>query len=214
MNNSSYAQLAPSQIPHAIARAHAELLTHRDLQFDFPKFVPLKTPDWLLNFVKFLTSFGPYPKYLFWAVLFAGSAVLLALIVREIIRRYRLSEKIANVPTVGSDWRPAPRAARLLLQDADALAAQGRFTEAVHLLLLRSIQDIDERTLNLLRPALTSREIGALDQMPRAARPAFAHMAEVVERALFGRKNADESDFVRCREAYERFAFPSLWGAI
>ena len=197
-----------------VARAHAELLTHKDLQFDFPKFVSSKTPDWLLNFLKFLASLGPYPKYVIWAVLFAGAAVLLFLIARWIIRCYRPSEKMANVSTVGSDWRPAPKAARLLLQDADALAAQGRFTEAVHLLLLRSIQDIDERTLNLLRPALTSREIGALDQMPRAARPAFTHMAEVVECALFGRKNADESDFVQCREAYERFAFPTLWSAI
>jgi hypothetical protein len=203
----------PSQIPQAIARAHAELLTHTDLQFDFPKFEPPKTPDWLIQFLKFLGSFGPYPKYVFWAAVIIGALLLAFFIGREILRRILAFEKKTDVSTGLPEWRPSPKAARLLLQDADALAAQGRFTEAVHLLLLRSIQDIEERNPNLLKPALTSREIGALDQLPGAVRPAFAYMARVVESALFGNRDAGASDFAQCREAYERFAFPSLWAA-
>ena len=46
-------------------------------------------------------------------------------------------------------------AARARLADADALAAAGRFAEAVHLLLYRSVDDISDRRPGLVRPAMT-----------------------------------------------------------
>src|SRR5690606_1197116 len=50
-------------------------------------------------------------------------------------------------------------AARALLAEADALAAAGRFAEATHLLLYRSVEDIETRRPGLVRPAMTSREL-------------------------------------------------------
>src|SRR3546814_10172873 len=43
-------------------------------------------------------------------------------------------------------------AARALLAEADALAAEGRFAEAAHLLLYRSVEDIEGRRPGLVKP--------------------------------------------------------------
>ena len=109
------------------------------------------------------------------------------------------------------DWRPAPATARRLLEDSDALAARGRYAEAVHLLLLRSIEDIEAQRPHLLRPTFTSREIGRLEALPSSARSAFGGIAAVVERAVFAETPIDASAFMRCRKEYEAFAFPGQW---
>src|SRR5262249_29788159 len=109
------------------------------------------------------------------------------------------------------DWRPPLARARALLADADRLAAQGLFAEAVHLLLFRSIEDIDERRPRSIKPALTSRNIAQLDALPSSARPAFARIATSVERSFFGGREIDAQDFQECRRAYEAFAIPNAW---
>ncbi len=110
-------------------------------------------------------------------------------------------------------WRPAPAAARALLQEADALAAEGRFAEAAHLLLLRSIEDIHKHRPGAVRPALTSRDIARLEALSPANRQAFAAIAAVVERSLFGGRAVDADGFAFCRATYEAFAFPEAWTA-
>jgi hypothetical protein len=74
------------------------------------------------------------------------------------------------VLTGGESWRPDAAVARVLLADADALAAKGRYAEAAHLLLRRSVQDIEGSRPRLVRPALTSRDIAAHPGLPDAAR--------------------------------------------
>ena len=66
----------------------------------------------------------------------------------------------------------------------------GRYSEAAHLLLFRSIEDIDARRPDLVRPALTSRDIAALPRSPARPRRAFARIAMMVERSLFARAAA------------------------
>jgi hypothetical protein len=100
-----------------------------------------------------------------------------------------------------------------LLSDADALAAKGRYAEAIHLLLLRSIQEIAQHRPTILKPALTSREISALRELPEAARLAFAQIARIVEQALFAGREVGSHEYAQCRQAYERFAFPDLWSS-
>ena len=95
--------------------------------------------------------------------------------------------------------------------DADALAEQGRFGEAVHLILFRSIDDLAGRKPGSVRPALTSRDIAAMDAIPAPARSAFGHIADVVERSFFGGRPLGQVDFRDCRTAYERFAFAGGW---
>jgi hypothetical protein len=203
--------ISHSQILPAARRAHDELLTHRDLQFDFPAFHPPVTPQWLVDLGNFLARIWPhlwFLGYLGWAAIIGAALIVLILIGRGILRSGWLRGRLDPNSEAVADWRPGTEAARNLLREADALAAQGKFAEAVHLILLRSIEHINEQNPNLVKPAMTSREIGALRQLPAAARTAFVAITRVVERALFAGLEIVASDFARCRETYERFAFP------
>jgi hypothetical protein len=203
-----------SQISQAIVRAHAELLSHRDLQFDFPKFQPPVAPQWLTDLAKFLAKYWPHSQffgYAGWVVLIGIVAVVIFLIGRELLRYGWLRTRTKRVAESPVEWRPAPEVARNLLQEADALAAQGKFADAVHLLLLRSIEHINAHAPNLVKPAVTSREIGMFEQLSAAARAAFVAIARVVERVLFAGREIGAAEFAECREAYERFALPGHW---
>jgi len=114
-------------------------------------------------------------------------------------------------PVEDESWRPEAAPARALLSEADQLAAKGLFSEAAHLLLFRSIADIDSRRPDLVRPALTSRDIAALDAIPGRPRSAFARIAMLVERSLFAGRPLGEGDWRDCRAAYEEFAFAEGW---
>jgi hypothetical protein len=202
-------------IPEAAARAHAALMKHDELQFDYPRFAPPKPPDWLVKLLDFLgwllKPILPYLNYLWWMIVIATIALVVFLIARSLIRRGIFFSKKTQRTVSKPEWRPAPETARLLLSDADALAAQGRYAEAIHLILLRSIQEIARHRPAVLKPALTSREIGELRELPEAARIAFVHIARVVERALFAGREVGQREYAECREAYERFAFPDVW---
>lgn len=203
----------------ALAAAHARLMNDHALQFDFtpvptnPKFVE---PEWLKilggwigGAAKFL---APYAIYLFWIGVGAALLAILYLIVREVMgARFPLRRRRAPPRLRPADWRPEVFKARALLADADRLAGEGRFDEAAHLLLFRSIDDIDDKRPRLVKPALTARDIGSLEAVPSAARGAFSQIAAAVERSLFGGQALDAAAFAACRAAYEAFAFGEAW---
>ena len=135
-------------------------------------------------------------------------------IVREFINARwpnLLKKKPARTKSAPADWRPTEAVARALLDEADKLAAAGRYAEAARLLLHRSIEEIEGRRPRLVRPALTSREISGLPDIPEAARTTFAAIAAVVERSFFGGRDVDAAGFAECRRTYEAFAFPGAW---
>jgi len=191
-----------------LAAAHQALLHTRGLQLDFkaaPK--PPPTPEWLEALFRFLSAFGPVMQFLFWGGLALGAALIVWFVAREVV----MSRRREAPPAAPTDWRPEPAAARALLEEADRLAAAGRFGEAIHILLFRSIEDLAGRRPGLVRPALTSRDIAGLDAMPPPARGAFARIAERVERSFFGGRAADAEDFAQARGDYEAFAFAEGW---
>lgn len=193
--------------------AHQALAADKSLQFAMKGIEPPPPPPgWLRPVLEALQAMGPVFKVIFWAGLAAVVLAILWFIARELIR-IRWPEKTDKLNITDDSWRPAPAAALALLSDADALAAEGRFAEAVHLLLLRSINDIDGRLPNTVRPALTARDIAGLSRLPAAARPAFDRIARVVEGSLFGGRAVDRATFTDCRAAYEAFAFPQAWAA-
>jgi len=195
----------------SFASAHRALAADKAFQFEMKGIEPPPPPPgWLQPLFEFLQAMGPLFKIIFWLGLAAIVIAVLWFIAREIIR-IRLPEKTDKLNIRDDGWRPAPAAALALLSDADALAAEGRFAEAVHLLLLRSINDIDGRLPNTVRPALTARDIAALSRLPAAARPAFDRIARVVESSLFGGRPVDRAAYADCRADYEAFAFPQAW---
>lgn len=195
--------------------AHRALSADRSLQFDVKALEPVtpsQPPEWLRGVGDFLTALEPVFKSVFWLGLALIVVAIAWYVSRELIR-IRLPEQRSKAAGAADAWRPAPAAALALLSDADALAAQGRFAEAVHLLLLRSINEVDDRLPNTVRPALTARDIAGLSRLPAAARPAFTRIARVVEASLFGGQAVDRETFADCRQAYETFAFPQAWAA-
>ena len=103
-------------------------------------------------------------------------------------------------------WTPSRAEAATLLEDADRLAAEGRFAEATHLLLRRSVRHIGDSRPDWLIPATTAREISVLPMLPEAGRRAFATIADRVERSLFALRDLDAGDWTAARAAYADFA--------
>jgi hypothetical protein len=195
-----------------VGAAHARLLHDQTLQFSFspaPAAVQPHAPDWLRGLGKLAEAAAPLMKYVFWGGLALVAALIVWFVARELLAVHwrRRPKKVRAAPP--ADWRPQPQQARVLLDDADRLAAAGRYGEAAHLLLLRTIGDIQGRRPDLVRPALTARDIGALQALPDSARPAFGLIAQLVERSLFGGRPVDAAAFDLCRRAYADFALPA-----
>jgi len=108
-------------------------------------------------------------------------------------------------------WRPEEEQAVQLLDEADVLAAAGRYDEAARLLLHRSIGEIDAHRPDLVRPALTSRDIAGHPLLPAGPATAFARIAALVERSLFARRPLGADDWQECRAAWREFAFAEGW---
>lgn len=191
-----------------IADAHRQLLQDKSLQFDLPTYEPpAPPPKWATGLGEAFEALGPLFQVIFWVLVALAVIGFLYLVARSLV-----GARFGGVPGRGPnlsgepDWRPTVEQARVLLADADALAAEGRFDEAAHMLLLRGVEDIREQRPGLVRPALTSRDIAALEALPDAARTAFGAIAVVVERSLFGGRDVGAEGWSACRGAYERFA--------
>ena len=189
-----------------------------DIQFaTLPPITPPPTPGWLEALGRVLRAlFGPLAEMLVAAwpmiekLLIAGGALLAFLLLWRLlgpaIARWR------QRPLPAEDWTPGREEALALLEDADRLAAQGRYGEAAHLLLQRSVGQIRARRPGALIPASTAREIAQLPQLPQAARTAFAVIANLVERCLFALRDLDAGDWQVARAAYADFALTDLRG--
>ncbi|WP_300395601.1 hypothetical protein [Henriciella sp.] len=105
------------------------------------------------------------------------------------------------------DHRPDPKRAASLLEQADALAADGKFAEAVHLLLFRSIEDLRERRTGGVPQSLTAREISSLSDLTQRTRTALSPIIRVVENSFFGGRPVDRDGWQEARASYESFAF-------
>lgn len=193
--------------------AYDQVRGDSDIQFA-PSFAkpPDPPPEWWSDVARWLgEALEPAARALAWAwpvlsklllvALVAGVLVLLWVILSPYIADWR-ERRAAAVP----DWTPDKAQARALLDDADRLAAEGRYDEAAHLLLYRSIEDIAQRRPDLLQPSTTAREIGAFEALSQRARQAFGVIAGHVEASFFARRPLDRGAWDSSREAYRAFA--------
>lgn len=206
---------APATTGQGFDAAHEAVAADRSLQFSMePREVPPPPeppPNWLRGLFDFLDSLGPFLQVVFWILIALVAAAILWFIIRELTRIRVPQKREKTAKPVPETWRPEAATALALLSDADALAAKGQYAEAVHLLLLRSINDIEGRLPNAVRPALTSRDIARLERLPEGARPTFTRIARAVETSLFGGGAVDRATWNDCRAAYEAFAFQETW---
>lgn len=195
----------------AFDRAHGALVSDSSIQFEFTRFKPPSPPPkWLGDFAEWLSGLGPVVRFLFWSVVVVAVAALLYLLFRYAQQRWTRRAVDVGEQAV-SAWRPEEAAARELLREAEALAARGDYAAAARLLLWRSIEDIQARRPDFVKPALTSREIARAEALPPAARQAFTLIAGRVEASHFAERGLDEAGWRECRTAYEDFAFDRAW---
>ena len=127
-------------------------------------------------------------------------------IAAEIVRR--LPEKAAHgdIAQPQPQYRPTAARARALLEEADRLAAEGKYNEAARVLRHRSIEDLENAFAMTIGLDLTSREIARLEPLSGEGRNVFMRIARAVEVSLFGGRALNAEDFRSCREAYASFA--------
>jgi hypothetical protein len=85
---------------------------------------------------------------------------------------------------------------------ADELAAQGRYAEAMHVLLLRSLADIRAHLDEPFADSLTSREILRSTRLPENAREWLRDVVGRVEWTYFGEYPAGQEDYAACRRSF------------
>lgn len=202
-----------------VETAHTAYLRDGDLQLTRPEqadieIEPIEPPGWIKAIADFLQAISPLLKLIFWAAAIAVIAGLAYFLFGEAIRM-RLGiarkEKVKAVDDVLTDIRPDADRARSLLEEADALAREGRFAEAVHLLLFRSIEDVQERLDGGVPTSLTAREIAGLGSLPERARRALRPIIQIVESSFFGGREVDATGWQSARRSYEDFAFGEGW---
>lgn len=180
-----------------------------------PDPVPV-TPEWLAALGRWLEwLLSPVGRLLgsgwSWVekALLVGAIVGVAWIAWSLLWPLWLARR-NRVEAASPDWAPAREDALALLEDADALALQGRYDEAAHLLLQRSIAQIARARPDWLMPSSTAREIGVNQSLPVEAQQAFGQIASLVERARYALRALDAGDWTRARDAYARFALQRI----
>ncbi|PKP80135.1 MAG: hypothetical protein CVT79_16290 [Alphaproteobacteria bacterium HGW-Alphaproteobacteria-18] len=202
-----------------VEEAHAAYLRDADLQLTRPEQEDVEIemrepPGWVDAIARFIESLAPVFRIIFWAAAALVVAGLVYFLFGEAIRmRLGLARKPKERPVddVLTDIRPDADRARSLLEEADALAREGRFAEAVHLLLFRSIEDVQERLDGGLPTSLTAREIAGLGSLPDRARRALKPIIQIVESSFFGGRDVDADGWQSARRSYEDFAFGEGW---
>jgi hypothetical protein len=196
----------------------------QDIQFAPVKVPQLQPPHgWLYDVLK---AIGDFLAWVFsamaealgisWPVfkwILIAVAVLLLLLVLWRLLQPVLSLRLPKRDDNDEQWAPDRGEALSLLDEADRLAAEGRYDEAAHLLLQRSVEQIASARPHWLGPASTAREIASLPALPESARSAFAAIAERVERSLFALRRLELADWQAARAAYADFALADFEGA-
>jgi len=116
-------------------------------------------------------------------------------ILREVVDRRRKSVAEAR-PEAATAAAAAP-ALNLSFDDASRLAAEGRYAEAVHALLLAAIRHFAERSRTAIQPSRTSRELVRTLPLGPDAREAFSELVRTVELSLFGGAPVGAEDYER-----------------
>ncbi len=155
---------------------------------------PPSTPNWSL----------PDLSYLLLAIAIGG---FLLLVIYLLMKRTPLpAASTATPPTATRVATIAPTSEPVApigpIDDAERLAAAGRYGEAIHVILLRFLGELRHSAQVTMSDASTSREILRSGAVPPTMRGGLATVVGAVELCHFGGRNADEKLFRHCAQAY------------
>jgi len=148
-----------------------------------------------------LGPLGEVLRVLVWAGAVVG-AVLAAVYVAQRLFPGALGDPALEEP--GAEVAPALSDAPL--RDAQALAREGRFAEAIHVLLLRTFEQLLRGRGVAVAPGWTSREVLERASYPGHAREALAGLVGAVETCTFAGRPASEEDYRLCADRFRHLA--------
>jgi Domain of unknown function (DUF4129) len=183
-----------AQAPADIAHAARELPGSLDLQTEFPSLKPEEVDEpGYLNV--------DMARVLLWTAVIAGAGVL-AYFVYNVLPVFGA----ARPPRWGNSADSTDVAARNIdtaaRTAADEFAAQGRFVEAMHVLLLQGLDEMRTQCDLRFADSLTSREIASRANAPVSAKVALRDIIHWVERAYFGDHPVGRNDYDACRRSF------------
>jgi hypothetical protein len=167
----------------------AQLLADPGYQATLPK--PIAPPT------SFDLPLGPL-ELLVRLLLWTALAVLAVLAVLWLARRLAAPPRDVELPAEGA---AAP--VEIPIASAEALAAAGRWAEAIHSLLLETLSALARAAR--IAPSLTSREILQRVALPTEAREALSGLVLAVELSRFGGAPAGEADYRACLSRFHAF---------
>jgi uncharacterized protein DUF4129 len=139
-----------------------------------------------------------------WGVIIVGVVLLIVWIGAELMKYGGDDSAIAQDAAVPA--APDLAVIERPLGDAEELARRGEFREAIHTLLLRTLEELARTASVRVAPAMTSREILGRVPLLADARDALAGLITAVELTHFGGDEATEQDYLRCRAQFQVFA--------
>ena len=186
-----------AQSPSAVEQARAAVIRQSDLQLQLPSGAEDEPPSSSGRGIRI-------PEWAFWVVVTAGVLFIL----------YHLRDVLPGLAAWGRTDRGwteeaeegAPLATRSpadVLLTADELARAGRYVDAMHVLLLKSLTDIRQRLDEEFADSLTSREILRRARLPAAGATALGEIVLGVERSYFGDHPVGLEDYRACRRHFD-----------
>ncbi len=145
------------------------------------------------------------PPETVWVAVVVGVIVLLY-IFRDMIPILRAGRGGAWAEDEIAALDTGSRAPDVVLEVADDLAAQGRFVEAMHVLLLQALADIRRRLHEQFANSMTSREILRSRQLADTLRRPLREVISRVEWTYFGGHPAAREDYLACRSSFGALA--------
>jgi hypothetical protein len=168
---------------------------HLDLQTEMPGEV--EAPNQWFD----LRLSGELVRWALWGAVVVGVLVVIWSL-RDSLPVLSRSRKIAAPEEVLPSSARSGRMDEAQLE-ADDLARQGQYGEAMHVLLFKSLNEIRRQLGVSFAISLTSREILRRIQLSDAGRRALAAIILSVERTYFGGQQASQEDYSDCRSHFD-----------
>jgi hypothetical protein len=188
---------ALSQSVQDVEAAAAQTIRRRDIQADLPADVEIRD-DWTIRLPDIAT-------WVLWASIFFGVLfVLYPLRDQLLFWRPRSPEDWdGQAGEAGSATQRSPL--EFASTNAEELAQQGRYREAIHLLLLHALNEMRQRLKARFADSLTSREILRAANLASAGGTALQDMIDRVEKSYFGEYPVAAEDYTACRASFDSF---------
>jgi hypothetical protein len=180
----------PLRIPiERIDEARKASIKALDLQTDFPRrFEPVRIP---------------IPGEIIWILVIVVVALVLYSMRDTLLALLGRPNQGWDEPAAGAGEGGELGAGLDALAAADRMSHDGRFVEAMHMLLLQSLTDIREHLRETFADSLTSREILRGARLEPAGRTPLREIIAVVERTYFGGYPAQADDYAACRRNFD-----------